>query len=79
MTSLARYEFEDVPDLTMIRYGFPLVWLSHQTMSIAGPTNVWSFDWTSLILDFTFWYLISIILVYAWYKIKSDKASKKKQ
>ena len=54
VASLARYELVDVPDLTVTRFGFPLVWLSHQTMSIAGPTDVWSFEKTNLILDFAF-------------------------
>ena len=60
IASLASYECVDVPDLTVTRYGFPLVWLSHQNMSIAGPTDVWSFERTNLILDL--WYLISTVL-----------------
>ena len=73
IASLVRYERVDVPDLTLTRYGFPLIWLSHQTMSIAGPTNVWSFEWANLILDFAFWYLISIILIYVWRKFKVNR------
>jgi hypothetical protein len=70
LASLARYERIDVPDLAATRHGFPLVWLSHQTMSIAGPTDIWYFEWTNLILDFAFWYLISTLLVYVWRKFK---------
>jgi len=70
LASLARYERVNVPDLTLTRHGFPLVWLLHQTMSISGPVDVWSFKWTNLLLDLAFWYLISTLLVYAWCKFK---------
>jgi len=64
--SLVRYEHESVPDLAVTGYGFPLVWLSHQTTSIAGPVDVWSIQWLGLISDLLFWWVISIAIIFTW-------------
>ena len=73
MASVIRYEREAVPDLDIIRYGFPLPWLFHQTVSIAGSVDIWSIQLPSIVVDFALWYIISITAVFAWKKYKMNK------
>ena len=62
--SVIRFETISVPDLVEIKYGFPLFWLHHQTISIAGPVGIWSVEWASLVMDFVLWFIISAAIVY---------------
>jgi len=73
LSSLIRYELQDFPDLVVFKHGFPLLWLHHQTISIAGPVDFWSVQWSSLVIDLVFWWIISIILVYIWNKYKTKR------
>jgi len=73
MASVIRYEREAVPDLDMIRYGFPFHWLFHQTASIAGSVDIWSVQWSILVIDFVFWYIISTTIVFVWNKYKTKR------
>jgi len=69
--SLVHYEHEAVPDLNMLRYGFPLPWLFHQTTSIAGPVDIWSVEWPILGVNLFFWWVISITIVFAIRKLSA--------
>ena len=62
--SMVRSETISVPDAVEIKYGFPLFWLHHQTGSIAGPVDIWSVQWASLVIDFVLWFIISAAIVY---------------
>ena len=62
---------KNVADLEVVSYGFPLFWLFHQITSIAGPVDVWSVEWTILIVNFVSWWIISIAIVFAWRKIRA--------
>jgi hypothetical protein len=73
MASMIRYEYEIGGDFEVFRYGFPLLWLFHDLQSFGGPVDIWSFKWASLILDFIFWLIISITIVFAWIKYKEKR------
>jgi hypothetical protein len=64
VTSTIRSETLSVSDLTEIKYGFPLFWLIHQTVSIVGPVDVWSVQWLMLTGNLIFWYLLSVAIVF---------------
>ena len=62
--SMVRSETISVPDAVETKYGFPLFWLHHQTGSIAGPVDIRSVQWASLVIDFVLWFIISATIVY---------------
>jgi hypothetical protein len=62
--STVRFETETIPDSIVTRHGLPFFWLHHQTSSIAGPVNIWSVQWASLVIDFALWFIISAAIVY---------------
>lgn len=62
--SILRYETEIIPDFEVTMHGVPLFWLHHQTSSIAGPVDVWSVQWTALVVDFALWFIMSVAIVY---------------
>jgi hypothetical protein len=68
--STIRSEILSVSDLTVIKYGFPLFWLQHQTISIAGPVNIWLYQWLMLIGNLTFWCVISLVIFLVFEKYK---------
>jgi len=72
-TSLVYSKYVLFPDLEQTIYGFPLLWLFHQTNSIAGPVDKWYVQWSSLIIDFIFWLIISYIIIFVWNKYKLKK------
>jgi hypothetical protein len=45
----------DWPDNVHVRHGLPLTWGTHTLVTIAGPANIWRFDFANLILDLVFW------------------------
>ena len=69
--SSIRSESEVGADFEVISYGFPLFWLFHQITSIAGPVDVWSVKWLNLIVNFVFWWVISIVIVFVWTKLRT--------
>ena len=68
--SSIRSESEVIADLEVVSYGFPLYWLFHRIMSIAGPVDVWYFEWPILVVNFVFWWVISITIVFTWRKLR---------
>ena len=70
LLSLARVEYFPWPDFVHWRYGFPLLWLTHQTSSIAGPVDKWFIDQGALLADSLFWILITFSL-YSVYRYRS--------
>ena len=72
LVSIIRNDLQSIPDLVIISFGFPLPWLSHQTVSIAGSVNIWSVQESNLIIDYVFWLIISAIIVFAWNKYKAS-------
>ena len=48
-------------DNVMELYGFPFVWGSHQTVSLAGPMDDWSLNIWNLWADLGFWVLVLIV------------------
>jgi hypothetical protein len=70
--SSIRSEREVGADLEVISYGFPLFWLFHQITSIAGPVDIWYFEWPILIVNLVFWWVISIAIVFAWKKLRAS-------
>jgi hypothetical protein len=71
-TSIIRNELQSVPDLVIINLGFPLPWLLHQTVSIAGSVDIWSVQVLNLMIDFVFWLMISATIVFVWNKYKKS-------
>ena len=77
LASMVHFETESVPDLKVVKYGFPFYWIHHQTVSIAGPVDIWSFQWLSLVIDFVFWFIISVIIVFSIEKYRKEPSYKK--
>ena len=72
LASIIRNDLQSIPDLVIIFFGFPLPWLSHQTVSIAGSVNIWSVQVSNLIIDYVFWLITYAIIVFAWNKYKTS-------
>ncbi|MCW4012971.1 MAG: hypothetical protein NWF07_08260 [Candidatus Bathyarchaeota archaeon] len=49
------------PDNVNNQHGFPLVWGTHQLVTIAGPVDYWMVSLTSLAVDIILW--IALIFV----------------
>lgn len=72
MVSVIHNEFQSVPDLVITKFGFPLPWLLHQTVSIAGSVDIWYVQVLDLMMDYVFWLIISAIIVFVWNKYKTS-------
>ena len=70
LVSTIRVEILSIPDTEEVRYGLPFFWLFHQTVSIAGPIDIWSVEWLNFALNFIFWIIISAIIVFMANKYK---------
>jgi hypothetical protein len=70
LVSTIRVEILSIPDAEEIRYGLPFFWLFHQTISIVGPVDIWSVQWLNFALNFIFWIIISVIIVFMANKYK---------
>jgi len=79
LISVIRSERESVPDLEQIMYGFPLPWLFHVLGGFGGPVDKWYVQWPMLLIDFIFWYIISIIFVFVWNKCRIKHYFHKKE
>ncbi len=64
LVSTIRYEIYSVPDAEEVRYGLPFFWLHHQTSSIAGAVDIWSVQWLNFTIDFVFWFIISVLIIF---------------
>ena len=49
------------PDNVNNQHGFPLVWGTHQLVTIAGPVDYWIVSVTNLAVDLVIW--VGIILI----------------
>ena len=49
------------PDNVHVLHGFPLVWGTHQLVTIAGPVDFWYVSTVNLVVDLVFW--VSLILI----------------
>ena len=73
LISTIRAEREAVPDLEQVVHGFPLPWLIHVLGGFGDPVDEWYVQWAILLIDFIFWYVISIIIFFIWNKYKGMK------
>jgi hypothetical protein len=64
LLSNLRAEHFPWPDFDHWRYGLPLLWLTHQVSSIAGPVDRWFLDMVSLTIDMLLWALTALGLTY---------------
>ena len=71
LLSLMRVEHFPWPDFVHWKYGFPLLWLTHQTSSIAGPVDEWFLDPGALLVDLLLWIALTS-LIYAVYRQRSS-------
>ncbi|TFH14024.1 hypothetical protein E4H04_10965 [Candidatus Bathyarchaeota archaeon] len=60
------------PDNAHTLHGVPLVWGTHQLITIAGPVDTWIVSLTNMALDLLIW--VSLILITPYI----EKMSKKK-
>jgi hypothetical protein len=72
LASIIRSDLQSIPDLVIIHFGFPLPWLLHQTVSIAGSVDIWSVQALNLMIDYIFWLIISATIVFVWNKYKTS-------
>ena len=49
------------PDNVHVIHGFPLVWGTHQLVTIAGPVDFWYVSTVNLVIDLVFW--VGLILI----------------
>lgn len=49
------------PDNVHNLHGFPLVWGTHQLVTIAGPVDTWMVSLTNIAVDLVFW--VGLILI----------------
>ena len=70
LASIIHNELRSVPDLVIVKFGFPLPWLLHQTVSIAGSVDIWSVQVLNLMIDYVFWLIISATTGFVWNKYK---------
>jgi hypothetical protein len=70
LASIIRSELQSVPDLVVVRFGFPFPWLLHQTVSIAGSVDFWSVHVLNVMIDYVFWLIISATIVFVWNKYR---------
>jgi hypothetical protein len=47
------------PDFVHVNYGFPFIWITHTTITIAGPVDKWNINLVNLFLDIAIWLLVS--------------------
>jgi len=50
------------PDNVNNQHGFPLVWGTHQLVTIAGPVDYWMVSLTSLALDLVVWIALIVVI-----------------
>lgn len=53
------------PDYVHADYGFPFIWATHTTITIAGPVDRWNVDLAKLFLDIGIWLSVSYIVCLA--------------
>ena len=58
---LVRFHY-DWPDYVHTDYGFPLVWATTTTSTIAGPAEIWQLNLANMAVDVAFWAILSVIV-----------------
>jgi len=43
------------PDNVHVVHGLPLVWSTHQLVTIGGPVDTWRVNMANMIIDLVFW------------------------
>jgi len=61
------------PDNVHVVHGLPLVWSTHQLVTIAGPVDTWRVNMANMISDLVFWASLIILTPYL-----ADKQSENK-
>ncbi len=59
------------PDFVHTDYGFPFVWATHTTTTIAGPVDKWNVKPTELFLNIVIWLSISFLVFSAGSRLAS--------
>jgi hypothetical protein len=49
------------PDNVHQLYGVPLVWSTHQLITIAGPVDTWAVNVTNMAVDLVIWVVLILI------------------
>lgn len=49
------------PDNVHTLHGIPLVWGTHQLVTIAGPVDTWMVNVTNLVIDLVIWLVIILV------------------
>jgi hypothetical protein len=52
------------PDNVHVLHGLPLVWSTHQLVTIAGPVDTWRVNMVNMIVDLVFWAGLIILIPY---------------
>jgi hypothetical protein len=52
------------PDNVHSLHGLPLIWGTHQLVTIAGPVDYWMVSITNLAIDLVIWLAIIMIIPY---------------
>ena len=47
-------------DYSAVKYGFPYSWLTHIGVTIAGRTDIWRFEPSSMVKDMVLFFLLSL-------------------
>jgi hypothetical protein len=62
------------PDYHHIEYGLPVAWLVRTLSTIIGPTDKFTFQPTSFFLDWFFWSLLALVLLFAVGRFRGDSS-----
>ena len=64
----------NMPDNVMNLHGLPMIWGSHQLMTIAGPVDTWTVSINTLVIDLVIWLaLLMLTPVAVKYYYQRDK------
>jgi len=61
------------PDNVHVVHGLPLVWSTHQLVTIAGPVDTWRVNMANMIIDLVFWASLIILTPNLAYKQIENK------
>ena len=70
LLGLVRSEYLPWPDAVHTNYGFPLFWLTHQSVAISGPVNFWFFSFVDFAIGIIFWFCIALLILWIFKKIR---------
>jgi len=58
------------PDFYHVNYGLPLSWITRTLSTIAGPVDVFKVNFSTLVIDIIFWFVIALLASWSFNKIK---------